>query len=344
MAQARLAAALDLCSRLQHIHNGMEVHFVAARAEDEEALRGEGATPFVPQTRPFHFGMVVAEFADRIPSGPFGYFGGASAPLATTDVLEEAFRFVAGPGPQLVANNLHSTDWFLVNDKRAVLPALPGLNTDNPLAWRVKGQGGVDVRAMPPSAATRADLDTPADALMMRGHPSLGPHLTQVIEQAPPERLERVATIRAILRENARTIAVIGRSSSHVWSELERLGHLWTRLYVEERGMVANGRAERGDVRSLIGYVLEALGEEWLVDRLAEMADAALWDVRVSLAHGRSWPSDADRFASDMGWADQVSDPGLQRLTRAVTQTSIPIVCGGHGVVAGSALALLESL
>jgi hypothetical protein len=137
---------------------------------------------------------------------------------------------------------------------------------------------------------------------------------------------------------------VIGRSSSHVWSELERLGHLWTRLYVEERGMVANGRAERGDVRSLIGYVLEALGEEWLVDRLAEMADAALWDVRVSLAHGRSWPSDADRFASDMGWADQVSDPGLQRLTRAVTQTSIPIVCGGHGVVAGSALALLESL
>jgi len=80
------------------------------------------------------------------------------------------------------------------------------------------------------------------------------------------------------------------------------------------------------------------------VSHLAGMSDAALWDTRVWLATRGPWPSAADRFAADLGWAEDVGDPALRALTEAILQAPIPILTGGHGVVAGSALALLEAL
>jgi hypothetical protein len=56
------------------------------------------------------------------------------------------------------------------------------------------------------------------------------------------------------------------------------------------------------------------------------------------------WPSEADRFAADLGWAQEIDDPALRALTEAIGQAPIPILTGGHGVVSGSALALLEAL
>jgi hypothetical protein len=62
------------------------------------------------------------------------------------------------------------------------------------------------------------------------------------------------------------------------------------------------------------------------------------------MAHTCAWPPEADRFAADVGWPEQVTDPALRRLTEAIADSRIPIVCGGHGVVAGAVLALLERL
>ncbi len=71
---------------------------------------------------------------------------------------------------------------------------------------------------------------------------------------------------------------------------------------------------------------------------------ALLWDNRVWMAHRGLWPSAADRFASDLGWAEQVNHPDLAALTRALHGARIPILTGGHSLVSGSLLALLESL
>jgi len=71
---------------------------------------------------------------------------------------------------------------------------------------------------------------------------------------------------------------------------------------------------------------------------LGELADAALVDTRVLIAHRfgadeRGWPVSPDRFASDLLLPDRVADPWLRSLTAAVIEAPIPIVLGGHSLV-----------
>ncbi len=344
MGEVRLAAALDLVERLQQLGSASTVIALAARPEDEERLKAVGVQPLPATQTPFHFGAVLAAFASGPGRGGMAYFGGASAPLTGIDSLRAAFAVSEAPQPTAAVNNLYSTDWFVINDGAPLARLAPTLATDNPLGWRLQQEAGCSVRSLPIGAATRADIDTPADAALVMDHPALGPRLRGVLDQGPVELRLRVAGVRQVLEAQARTLAVIGRSSSHVWRELEGRGRTSVRLFVEERGMLANGRAERGEVRSLIGEMIDDVGPEVFVERLSTMADAVLWDTRVWMAHAGAWPPEGDRFAADLGWADAVMDPGLRRLTAAVAGSPIPVLCGGHGVVAGAVLALLESL
>jgi hypothetical protein len=119
---------------------------------------------------------------------------------------------------------------------------------------------------------------------------------------------------------------------------------VWVRVYAEERGMRASGRQQRGEVRSLIADLLEETGPAGFVDRLRSMVQAAIWDTRVWMAQRGDWPNAGDRMAADLGWAEDVGDAGLRRLTEAIEGAPIPILTGGHGVVSGSLLAFLETL
>ena len=80
-----------------------------------------------------------------------------------------------------------------------------------------------------------------------------------------------------------------------------------------------------------------------MLERLARMSDAILWDTRVWMATG-SWPREADRFAADLGWTESVSDPKLRELVEACQAAPVPVICGGHGVVGGSLYAFLERI
>ena len=62
------------------------------------------------------------------------------------------------------------------------------------------------------------------------------------------------------------------------------------------------------------------------------------------LAARRLWPSKLDRFNSDLHRWEEVDDPFLRRFTQAAAQAQIPVVLGGHSVVAGGLMALIESL
>ena len=106
--------------------------------------------------------------------------------------------------------------------------------------------------------------------------------------------------------------------------------------------MVASGRQSRGEVRSLLGAYVDAVGVDGLFQLLQAWSDAVFWDNRVLLAHRGLWPSDEDRFASDLGWVDLVREPFLRELTAGAQATSVPIVMGGHSLVSGGLLALLE--
>jgi hypothetical protein len=345
MADGRLAAARDLVRLLSSIGGIGPIYVLAAEASDAESLVSMGAIAWRGPVEPFHFGRALAGFVAWSQAERFAYFGGASAPLLTPDLLLEAVdRLERSRGPAAVVNNYYSTDWALLSHARALLDLVDKLPTDNPIGWVLGHDSGHRVHPLPPSAATRADVDTPADLLLLARHPQLGPEVEAFLSRAPADCRDRVEAIRAVMNRPASNLTIIGRSSSHLWQSIERRAEIWVRLLIEERGMVASGRMERGQVRTLVGEILDAWGPRDFIERLAAMTDAVLWDTRVWMATHGGWPASNDRFAADLGWADQVQDAGLRDLTQAINAAPIPILTGGHGVVSGSLYALVETL
>jgi hypothetical protein len=72
------------------------------------------------------------------------------------------------------------------------------------------------------------------------------------------------------------------------------------------------------------------------------MTEAVFFDTRVALAHAGRWPPATDRYASDLGLPEQVADGWLREFTRAAIEAPMPVVLGGHGVVAGDLYGLVE--
>jgi hypothetical protein len=84
--------------------------------------------------------------------------------------------------------------------------------------------------------------------------------------------------------------------------------------------------------------LLDRDGPSSLGGHVARLADAALIDTRVLLAHRlgadeTAWPSAEDRFASDLLLHDRIEDTWLRELTRSAAMSTIPIVLGGHTLV-----------
>jgi hypothetical protein len=295
-----------------------------------------------PPGVPFHFGRRLAALMDAHPAPVCVYLSAGGAPLLPLDALASAVDEVArARAPRAITNNLHSSDWMVLNCPPAIHQFADRLERDNMLGWVLKTEAGVDVTALAPGAATRMDIDTPADLLLLGLHPRIGPEAAAYL-RAQPQDHSRWLSAGRILFTPGKQVALIGRVASAVWSHVEAHTQVWIRVFSEERGMTASGRQAAGQARSLVGAHLARLGPEDFIAELGELADAAFFDTRVVLAHQRLWPSAADRYASDLGLADQVQDPTLRALTAAACRAPIPIVLGGHGVVAGDLYALVE--
>jgi hypothetical protein len=338
------AAGLDLLEKLRSLDLDLEHHVLGAEDQDVRLFVERGARGDISK-RPFHFGQALAAFILEHEPQVVAYFGAGSAPLICAATIEDAFlKANHAKHPEAVVNNFHSTDWAIFNLPHNILDHANRLPSDNPLGWVLETEAGYAVASLEVSAETRSDIDTPTDLRMIARHPHLGPHLSLFLKEGSPEGDNKMADLLSVFRESARTLTLIGRSSSHIWKELERRTQLWVRFYVEERGMVASGRLKRGEVRSLIAALIDERGTEGFIAMLEQISDAVLWDTRVWMAHNGGWPSRSDRFASDLGWTDQVHDPALKELTQAVAAAKIPIILGGHGAVSGGVLALLESI
>lgn len=346
VAEGRRAAALDLLARLQQTPQAGEVYALAADPTDQAALEASGAASTPKPPLPFHFGRTLSFLVDEIGFQDCAYFGGGSAPLLTAEKLDEIFRQVqsSNSGFALV-NNFHSSDWAVMRSAEALIGLSDQLPNDNALGWVLAKSMGFEVDSLEAGAASRADVDTPTDLLMISGHPNLGEYLRDFLRTAPQEQLARLHQIREVIGREASHLTVIGRASSHLWRRLERETRIWVRMFTEERGMIANGRLERGEVRSLIGEALRSWGSERFLRFLEEISDGVLWDTRVWMGHHyRAWPSSADRFAADLGWIDEISEPVLRDLTVEIARASVPIIAGGYGVVAGGLYALLDTI
>jgi hypothetical protein len=289
----------------------------------------------------FLFGDTLTDLIEHYHLQACLYWGGGSAPLMSDAMLSHILHILHEERPVLVTNNVHSADWAAFAPAPHILSLARDLETDNALAWVWQEASGYPVHVLPRSSATQMDIDTPFDLLALARHPAVHPHLREFLDQLdwPAPHLDAALQV---LRQEATRVIIAGRVSSWSWHLVERNTRAWVRVFAEERGMRASGRQRRGEARSLLNDYLDLVGIQKFFPRLAKLADAVLLANRVILASRGLWPSDADRFHADLMRAEKVKEPFLQALTEAARSAPIPVVMGGHSLVAGGLGALLE--
>lgn len=256
--------------------------------------------------------------------------GSGAVPLATP---RDRASFVAAAStdhPGALANNRYSADIVAVARARATLSTAPDLASDNALP-RWLAVAGIPVADLRRRWRLGVDIDGPLDLVL------LGPRWSTPLGASAAAVTDRLAAIRAVVTDPLAELVVAGRTSATALRWLERTGAARTRAIVEERGMRTAAPGQRPP-SSLLGALLDRDGPDALGAHLARLADAAVIDTRVLLAHRhgadpRAWPSDEDRFASDLLLPDAIADPWLRALTASATTAPIPVVLGGHTLV-----------
>lgn len=340
--RALRAAALDLVNRLRA--SGIENVLLAG--PDLAWAPPDLAACVEPDDGPFHFGARLAQVVRTHAYSPLLYFGAGSVPLLPVDTIIGALAMLVEAeraGRRLVVtNNLHSCDWLGVTRAADVTDLIARSPRDNGLAWALREDAGYTVEiALPPDSSAHLDLDTPGDLAILREHPACPPALRAALDDPLLERIP-VRRILDLLTTDGSRIALIGRVAPVGWHALSRATRCWIRAFSEERGMTASERAARGEVRSLIGVLLREVGPVRFFEELATMADAAIFDTRVLMAARGPLPPAVDRFASDLLRPDWIANPWLREFTEAAKNAPIPLLLGGHGVVAGGLFALAE--
>ncbi len=285
-----------------------------------------------------HFGRKLTETIRARSLGSIVYVGGGSVPL----LKPEDFAWIAetlGSG-RAVTNNRFSSDMVAWNVDVRSPAAIVDLDRDNSLA-RALQESGVELVEMPRTAETIFDVDTPSDLALLSVTRSGGKRVSQTLRGLEID-VERYRRVLPLFLDRSAELVVSGRVGTPSWQYLEKETACRVRVFAEERGMEADGRVTSGDAKSLVGYFLESVGSERFFEILSELGDGALIDTRVLLAHRRNHASRADRFLSDAGRWSEIGDPFLRDFTRSAQRASIPVLLGGHSLVAGGLMALNE--
>jgi hypothetical protein len=342
---ARAATAMDLVEKA--LATGVYRSVIVATNDpalaDELAGRPLVEVELDAGREAFHFGRRLQTVIAKHQIERVVYFGGGSAPLLPEAVLcELAERVREADQPFFLANNFYSVDFCGFSPASALLEVDPPA-TDNRLGWRLSREAGLPAHELERTGATMFDVDTPVDLLILGLHPDVGPHARVYLDGLSLDR-SRIEAASAVFTDRQLQAVIAGRVSSTTLGMLERQSACRTRVFSEERGMRADGRLERGEVRSLLGMHVQALGvERFFQEALPELGQAAFLDDRVIWAHCGSWPPASDRFHSDLYQPTKIIDPFLRRFTEAAMACPIPVVLGGHSLVAGGLYVLIES-
>jgi hypothetical protein len=325
MAEAWRAATLDWLDRAARV--GSIGRMLVATNSARFAARIRASHPDAEvalDSGSFHFGRRLRDLvtAHRL-ARPF-YAGGGSGIFLTEDDLRWISDTVAQGENRLVANNFYSSDLVAFTPGEAISRIEPP-DTDNDLAWRLARQAGLEALALPPSAVSLFDLDTPVDLMICQAHPA-----------CPPRR-----RALEVLRKPGARVLLAGRVGAAARAYMEAHTPCTVAVLAEERGMRASGRMDRGEVRTVLGYLLGERGPEGLFQALAEVADLVLLDSRVLLSHLGKWPTNADRYRSDLLRPDDIADPALKAITHAAA-APVPVLLGGHSLVSGGLYALVD--
>ena len=338
---ARRAATGDLLAQLDR--QPMVDRLIVASPSAADLAGAVNFEHVATPSGPVHVGRTLAEAVERFRVDRLLYFGGGSAPLLDDETLDRVIERLATVDSGVFTNNLFASDWAGVAPAAAVVHWQERLPKDNMLGWVLSTEAGLTADSLPPSAASRLDIDTPSDLLTLSLHPATRPRLRETLETLDLDASALQAAL-GILARPASHVFIAGRLAPEAWSALNRVTKCWLRVISEERGMVSSGRLARGEAFSILGDYAARLGLPAFFELLADQADAALIDSRVLMAHRGHWPPDAERFASDLGLVDQIEDAWLREFTTLALDAPIPIILGGHGLLSGDLYALCDLL
>ncbi len=338
VAAARTAAGLDSIERA--LAGGAFAGAVFVTDQPGEAASAPPGTEVLRSPEPFHFGEALAALVAARGWERVLYFGSGAVPLMQAAEFDEIGARLMG-GPVVVTNNYYSAD-LAGFCPAGVLARVPLPASDNPLARLLHEQAGLPVEALPRTIANQLDIDTPTSLAILPLIGGCGPRLARLLAGMDLP-VARFAAASRVFINREQTALVAGRVGSHVWQYLERQTACHVRLFAEERGMQADGREERGLARSLLGMYLGEVGVPRFFRDLAELGDAAFLDTRVLTAHARRFPGRRDRFLSDLGRPEQITDSFLRELTAGALDASVPVVHGGHALMSGGLMALVQA-
>ncbi|MGD8625854.1 MAG: hypothetical protein PVJ34_15055 [Anaerolineae bacterium] len=342
VGRTRQANTLDLVERALTVPG---LGPVVVSTNSPELARQLAPYPIVvevdPPGVPFHFGRRLGELIARHGMARCFYLGGGAGALLPASEMAAIAQTMLSADRQLVTNNFYSSD-FAAFGPTAILSDYPPPDSDNELAWLLGEDAGLPIQELPRTCATQFDIDTPIDLLALAAHPDAGPHARAYLSTLAFDTTALDTALPLMLDRDA-TILVAGRVGSATWRYLERETACSTRVLSEERGMRASGRQARGEVRSLLGYYLDAVGLERFFETLATMGQALFLDNRVIFAHRGFWPSAADRFHSDLRQPAKISHPFVRALTEAAMAAPVPVIMGGHSLVSGGIYALVDA-
>lgn len=308
-----------------------EAAFAAAGADQVRIVAGPADdTPFGARLRgllrasPVRGGLVV--------------LGSGAIPLATPRDLARLVAVAATGRTVALANNRYSADVVAVGHA-SLLEAIPDAIGDNALP-RWLERRGVEVHDARGATRLQVDVDSPADALLNGGGlRRLAARVAARLGIADATRvlLDRASALRAVARDPHAELLVAGRTSAGTLGWLERKVPARIRALVEERGLRTAVPGQRPSA-STLGMAIDARGPAALAEVVLRLADAAVIDTRVLLAHHagrdeRRWPTAEDRFASDLLLSDRIEDPWLRALTASAAAAPVPVLLGGHTLV-----------
>lgn len=343
IASVRHEVVLDTCEKLRAVEEIDETVLVTNYPDLAQSAREMGVTVDYepPGSPPFHFGKRLRQVIVGHGIENVIYMGGAAAPLITGKEFADIAVALKRERNLVVMNNVQSADLVAFAPARAIDEIeLP--NKDNPLGNLLREIGMRRV-LIPNSGRVNFDLDTPTDFLMLGLHPWCGPRARRAIDALSWSR-GKIEDAISVMRQPSKEVAVVGRVGPAVIQYVNANMVHRMRVFSEERGMKALGREERGEVVSLLGFMVQEVGPEKFFEFLSRTVDVAFVDTRVIFGHLRKHLSDWDRFQSDLGRHDLVEDEWTREFTRCANAASIPVVLGGHSLVAAGLWLIAEMI
>jgi hypothetical protein len=335
VAEARIAAAAS--TSLSAIAAGFEAVIVATDAPKAfPTLPGPVLFDVDRTELPFEIEGRIREIVERYGLQKPAVMGSGALPLLGVGDFQMVVEQLEQRDGRFVTNNFFSSDLTAWTPGSAIERVAP-FARDNVLPRRLRDDAGLLPVVMPRTTATQFDLDTPSDLCILGLKDELEPGLRSRLEewQLP---LAPYRALMPLFCDRTAEVVVAGRIGSYAWQHLERETACRVRVFSEERGLAAAGTGYRA--RSVLGFLYEEVGPRRFFERLCELGDAVVLDLRVLLGHLGIEPSREDRFQADLYNSAAIEEPTLAALVEAASEAPRPVLLGGHTLVSGGLMAL----